>query len=575
MHTETISERDAAWFEELAGAVRRGRAALVAHQHADGHWGGAVESDEPLEAELIFLLAFLGELADPRVPLAAKRLLERSRPDSRDDLGAAVRTYFALKIAGHAAHEPHMTRAAEAIRAAGGAASADPLTRAWLALLGQLPYSACAPEPVQAVLLPKWLGGIGAAPEWDRAGRIAWGIVRAHETVTHLPAALGASELFVRPLPAQKTNGLRPFRARALRAATSWLRARCAEGGPDSGFRALAFATVALKALGAPPTDPEARRVRAQLEHLCPVEGGRLRVQPFRAPVRDTALSLIALAEAAPARVADRLLERGARAAPLPRDTETTARVLVALARAGGSMSAASSELAYPALNRLLAAQNRDGGWPAFDRATSADPSCPALTACALEALGHFGFRPGQPPVDAATRFVLERQEISGPWRTRWGGSALQTTWQVFAGLRAVGSDMCGLPVRRAVRWLKESQNADASWGRATPSETAWAVLALLEAGEAGSAEARAGAEFLAGTQRRDGTWVERGFTAAGFAPGSKLKCELGALHFPLLALGRYASEYGQPEPRSGLTRADAGHAVAGPKGHRHTLAEM
>lgn len=569
---EPLSERDAAWFEELAATVRRGRTALLKHKHPDGHWTGTTECDEPLEAELVLLLAFLGKFDDPRIPLATNHLLASQQPGGGwGDLSASVKAYFALKLGGQGAGAPHMTRAANAIRAQGGAGAADPLTRVWLALLGQVPYSACAPAPVQAVLLPGWLGGVGATPEWNRAVRVALGLIEAHEPVAVVPEARGVSELFVRPVAAKKANGRRPFLNRAIRASANWLRSRYAEDGPDASFRALAFTAVALKSLGVPTDDAEMRWVLAQIENLCVIDGDRLRVRPFRTPVRDTAVSLVALGGDAGG--AEWLLERDSRSAPLPRDAETTALMLTALARGGHVMSVASSEVVYQALNRLLAAQNRDGGWPAFDRGAAGDPSCPAITACVLEALGHFGFRLGQPPVDAATRFVLERQEISGQWRTRWGTGALQTTWQVFVGLHAVGFDVYGLPVRRAVRWLKESQNADGGWG-ATPSETAWAVLALLTAGEGESDEVRAGVEFLAGTQRADGTWAEKGFAGTGFGPGTKLARDLDALCFPLLALTRYTTDRGQPvETRK--VRRDAGHALAGPKAARHTLAEM
>lgn len=569
---EPLSERDAAWFGELAETIRRARAAILKRQHSDGHWSDTTECDEPLEAELVLLLAFLGRLDDPRIPLANNHLLASQQPDgSWGDLSASVKVYFALKLGGQGADAPHMTRAANAIRAQGGAGASDPLTRAWLALLGQMPHAACAPAPVQAVLLPGLLGGIGATPEWDRAVRVALGLIEAHRPVTAVPETLGVSELFVRPVATTKANGLRPFRDRAVRAATNWLRSRYAEDGPDSSFRALAFTAVALKSLGVPTDDAEMRWVLAQIANLCVVEGSRLRVQPFRTPVRDTAVSLLALGGDAGG--AEWLLERDSRPA-LPCDAETTALVLTALARGGHVMSVASSEVVYPALNRLLAAQNRDGGWPAFDRGVAGDPSCPAITARVLEALGHFGFRLGQPPVDAAVRFVLERQEISGPWRTRWGAGAIQTTWRVFAGLHAVGFDVYGLPVRRAVRWLKESQNADAGWG-ATPSETAWAVLALLTAGEGESDEVRAGIEFLAGTQRADGTWAEKGFAGTGFGPGTKLARDLDAVCFPLLALTRYTTDRGQPVGTRTGVRRDAGHALAGPKAARHTLAEM
>ncbi|MDY3551609.1 prenyltransferase/squalene oxidase repeat-containing protein [Gemmata sp. JC717] len=578
---EPLSERDATWFEELTVTLARGRSALLGLQHEDGHCAGAVEANERLEAELVLLLAFLGKLDDHRIAPAARSILSAQQADGTwGDLGASVRSYFALKLAGHAAAAPHMTRAAEAVRAQGGAAAADALTRVWLALLGQLPHAACDRTPVQKVLLPKCLAGIDSYPEWERAQRVALGIIQAHEPVAPLPEVLGVPELFTGPVPAHKPSGPQPFRSRAIRTATNWLRARYSENGPDSHFRTLAFTAVALKSIGVPADDAEMHWVLGQLQSLCAIKDGALTVRPFRAPVRDTALALLTLTATASSGVsasrdaiAEWLLECDSRPAPR-RDTGTAALVLTALARGGHVRNATASAVVYRSLNELLALQNRDGGWAAFDRGVSGDPSCPAVTACVLEAIGHFGFRVGQRPVDTAVRFILDCQEISGPWHTRWAGGAIETTWRVFAGLHAVGFDVYDLPIRRAVRWLKELQNADASWGSAT--ETAWAVLALLAAGEGESEEARAGAEFIAGTQRADGTWPEKGFPCTGFASGIELRSEIDAVCAPLLALGRYATDRGQPvEVRKTTVRRDAGHTIAGPKSTRHTLAEM
>jgi squalene-hopene/tetraprenyl-beta-curcumene cyclase len=140
--------------------------------------------------------------------------------------------------------------------------------------------------------------------------------------------------------------------------------------------------------------------------------------------------------------------------------------------------------------------------------------------------------------------------------------------------LAAAGEAMDGLPVRRAVRWLNERQNADGGWGEScasyvevaargrgesTPSQTAWALLGLIAAGRADSPAAHRGARFLLERQRTDGAWDEESFTGCGF-PGYGIGEERGAriregrelsagfmirYHlyrncFPLLALGRY-----------------------------------
>ena len=556
---ELTSERDAAWFEELAGAVERGRTRLLSLQQPDGHWCGEVES-AGLEADLILLLAFLGKGDDPRVRLAANELLARE-PRAPEDVSAAVKRYLALKVAGHAAEEPLMRRAAEYVRALGGAEAADTPTLFWLAVLGQIPYSACPAVPVERMLLPRWTRlGVGEVAAWERPARVALGVIDAFKPVTRLPESMHVGELFLAPprdsgglFKKLERRGVTPLRRRAVRKAVNWVRARYADSdGLGAGFTSLAWNAAALKCLGVPDGDPEARWVLAEIDALCVREGETLRVLPYRAAVSDTAASLTALAEAGLAGTSLEcdsavrwLLAREVRRAGDWSENvrgaepggwsfagrnafypcvESTAGALCALARSGNAMRGACAGAVHRAINWLLAMQNPDGGWSRFDRGVKADPSCPGVTGRVLEALGPFGFRVGQPPVSAAVNLLLSHQSECGAW-----GDSFRLTRHVLAGLQAAGFDVA-LPVgRRAVRWLKESQNEDCGWGEgiSTASETAWAVLGLMGAREGDSPEVRAGAEFLVGTQRADGAWA-----------GAARRGALDTL--PLAALGQY-----------------------------------
>jgi squalene-hopene/tetraprenyl-beta-curcumene cyclase len=228
-------------------------------------------------------------------------------------------------------------------------------------------------------------------------------------------------------------------------------------------------------------------------------------------------------------------------------------------------------------VNWLLGMQNSDGGWAAFDRDINRevltrvpfadhnamlDPSCPDITARVLEALGQYGYRVGDEQVDRAIAFIEQTQDRRGCWLGRWGVNYVYGTWQVLAGLEAVGHDM-GRPVaRRAVEWLKSVQQPCAGWGEScasyndptlagqgvpTASQTAWALLGLLAAGEGHSPEVRAGVGYLLSTQRADGNWDEEQFTGTGFPKVFYLKYHLYRLYFPLMALARYARVLGAP----------------------------
>jgi squalene-hopene/tetraprenyl-beta-curcumene cyclase len=274
-------------------------------------------------------------------------------------------------------------------------------------------------------------------------------------------------------------------------------------------------------------------------------------------------------------------------------DTDDTAMVLMALARSGypfsprGERNEASAfgirksaRLVALASRRigptdrglawLLAMQNRDGGWAAFDRDINRqilecvpfadhnamlDPSCPDITARVLEALGHYGYDADHPRVRRAIDFIRRSQMNHGGWPGRWGVNYLYGTWQVLQGLRAIGFDMADPMVRRAADWLKRVQQPGGGWGETcgsyddprlagvgtpTASQTAWALLGLIAADEADGPEVRAGVQWLVATQHDDGTWHEEPFTGTGFPKVFYLKYHLYALYFPLMALCRF-----------------------------------
>jgi squalene-hopene/tetraprenyl-beta-curcumene cyclase len=397
-----------------------------------------------------------------------------------------------------------------------------------------------------------------------------------------------------------ESMGLGPLRSLALERAGEWMRERFAESdGLGAIFPPMIYTVVGLRCLGYPEDSPEMRWALKQLEDLMIEQDGAVRLQPCFSPVWDTSLTLIALADAglSPESAAmgkgvrwllEREVRRGGdwsitnpdlepggwcfeyRNAFYP-DTDDTAMVLMSLARAAGSGQwAVDCQAAQRGLRWLLGMQNRDGGWAAFDRNINRelltkipfadhnamlDPSCPDITARVLEALGHFGYRVGHPAVDRALPFLHQTQERGGSWPGRWGVNYIYGTWQVLQGLRSVGFDMEKPLVRRAVAWLREVQQAAGGWGETcrsyddpslagkgtpTASQTAWALLGLLAAGESHSESVRAGIDYLLSTQKPDGSWHEEPFTGTGFPKVFYLKYHMYSLYFPLMALARY-----------------------------------
>lgn len=254
-------------------------------------------------------------------------------------------------------------------------------------------------------------------------------------------------------------------------------------------------------------------------------------------------------------------------------DTDDTAMVLMALAKTGHATTPDGRPAAERGLRWLLGMQNRDGGWAAFDRNINRelltkvpfadhnamlDPSCPDITGRALEALGHYGYQASNAQVKRAIAFLRKTQTADGGWLGRWGVNYIYGTWQVLAGLRSIGFDMADPMVRRAVAWLGKVQQPGGGWGETcrsyddpslagqgtpTASQTAWALLGLLAAGEAESDVVRAGIDYLLATQQPDGSWQEEPFTGTGFPKVFYLKYHMYRLYFPLMALSRYLVE--------------------------------
>jgi squalene-hopene/tetraprenyl-beta-curcumene cyclase len=126
----------------------------------------------------------------------------------------------------------------------------------------------------------------------------------------------------------------------------------------------------------------------------------------------------------------------------------------------------------------------------------------------------------------------------------------------VLAALNATGVSKADPMIRRAVDWLLSKQRSDGGWGEdgrsywpgqphgearaSTPSQTAWALLALMAAGEAGHEAVTRGVSYLLSTQRAHGLWDEEEFTAVGFPRVFYLRYHGYCAYFPLWALARY-----------------------------------
>lgn len=435
-------------------------------------------------------------------------------------------------------------------------------------------------------------------------------------------------------LKACQRHGLLPLRGRAIEAAKQWMLGRFARSdGLGAIYPPIVWSLVALRALGYDDDSPEVVECRRQLEALVleDPESGAARLQPCKSPVWDTVITMRALAAGgirsdnpAMLRAVDWLLEqqitrpgdwsRTVEAEPgawcfefhndFYPDCDDTVMALMALREqfeGGGNGSAAGvvpaelrlasdepEEQAPPSarqvatmaraaaaiergLKWVLAMQNNDGGWAAFDRNNNRqflchvpfadhnamiDPSTPDVTGRVLEALGKLGLCLGDPAIDRAVQYLRKTQEADGSWYGRWGVNHIYGTWQALVGLRTVGVPANDPAVVAGAHWLLACQQRSGGWGESpdsyadprlrgqgppTASQTAWALMGLIAAGREEHPAVIRGIQFLVDRQQRDGTWEEKEFTGTGFPRVFYMRYHYYAIYFPLMALARWA----------------------------------
>jgi squalene-hopene/tetraprenyl-beta-curcumene cyclase len=416
----------------------------------------------------------------------------------------------------------------------------------------------------------------------------------------------GAFQRLDSGLHAYARHAVGPLRRLAMRRGAEWILARQEADGSWGGIQPpWVYSLIALHLLGYPLDHPAMRAGIAGFDRFLvrreTPEGTTRMLEACQSPVWDTCLAVTALLDAGvPA--ADPAVRRAGswmlaeevrgvrgdwavRRPDLPvggwafefdndgyPDTDDTAEVVLALRRLDlpGMRAAVDRGVAW-----TVGMQSADGGWGAFDADNTRalvtklpfcdfgaviDPPSADVTAHVVEMLAHEGLT-GTLACDRGVRWLLANQEPDGSWFGRWGTNYVYGTGGVVPALVAAGVSVADPAIRRAVAWLARVQNPDGGWGEdirsyedpewsgrgeSTASQTAWGLLALVAAGEAGSAAAHRAARFLMDTQLADGSWEESMYTGTGFPGAFYIRYRLYRLVFPISALGRWIAEVGE-----------------------------
>jgi squalene-hopene/tetraprenyl-beta-curcumene cyclase len=394
-----------------------------------------------------------------------------------------------------------------------------------------------------------------------------------------------------------------PGRARraALRRCADWIIARQEADGCWGGIQPpWVYSIMGLHLLGFGLDHPVIAKAISGLDRFTIRDEKGRRLEACQSPVWDTVLVMTGLADAGlppehPALVSsanwvldEEIRQKGDWQVRRPgtpaggwafefdndnyADTDDTAEVILALRRAEipGRTGTDSRAAIERGLRWLEGMQCKDGGWGAFDADNTRelvnklpfcdfgaviDPPSADVTAHIVEAFAAEG-RQNETACRRGVIWLLKNQEPDGSWFGRWGANYVYGTGAAVPALIAAGVKAHKPPIRRAVAWLEARQNADGGWGEdmrsyddpaqwngqgdSTASQTAWALLALLAAGEQGGEAAERGVRWLAQTQLADGSWDEPQFTGTGFPRDFYLNYHLYRLAFPVSALGRY-----------------------------------
>ena len=256
--------------------------------------------------------------------------------------------------------------------------------------------------------------------------------------------------------------------------------------------------------------------------------------------------------------------------------SDCTSEAVLGILAAGGED--ADEAALGEAVRFILRSQNRDGGFGSYEARRSiiglewlnpaemfgesmTENSYVECTASCLEALAACGRRfpqflhtPAARAISRGATWLRKTQGRDGSWRGVWGVQFIYGTLFGIRGLVAAGAGPSDPALRLACRWLLERQRGDGGWGehhsgcltgRYVPHEesqviqTAWALLALLEAGESNWTAIARGARFLLDAQEADGGWPKQDMAGVFFRT-ALLDYVLYRQYFPLRALGLY-----------------------------------
>ncbi|BFT72046.1 squalene--hopene cyclase [Paenibacillus sp. P36] len=621
-------------WNEVDEEIRRMRASLEQWQQQDGSWRFCFENSLLTDAYMIIVLRTLEVPQEALIKQLHDRIAAEQAPngawkvhqDEADGhLDTTVNAYFALLYSGYSqkTDEP-MMKAARFITSKGGIKQVKTfLTKVFLATAGQYPWPSSIMIPLEFLLLPM----TSPVNFFDFSGfaRVHFAPVLIMADLKFVRKNTATPDLSDLTLPVRKDSesprgfqellnevhiGIKQLTSlpqqlhkRAIRYAETYMLERIeADGTLYSYATCTLLMILSLLALGYDKNHPTITAALNGLYSMLWNINGKVHLQNSPSTVWDTALLAAALQQAGTSPDHPSIAKavhylhglqqsklgdwRFHVAHPVPGgwgfsesntinpDVDDTTAALRAI-HATAQRNPEYQDVWNRGLNWVLSMQNKDGGWPAFERgvtnklltlvpidgasAAAIDPSTADLTGRTLEFLGATaGLDIRQTFVLRGADWLFSNQEADGSWYGRWGVCYIYGTWAALTGLMAVRTKPDHPAVRKAVDWLLSIQNEDGGWGEScssdsskhyiplgasTPSQTAWALDALIAVCDEPLPAIRKGMRQLLLLLHKD-DWTTRYPTGAGL-PGSFYSDYHSYRYiWPLFTLSNYKKKY-------------------------------
>ncbi|MFD1673959.1 prenyltransferase/squalene oxidase repeat-containing protein [Alicyclobacillus fodiniaquatilis] len=573
---------------------------ILAHQQLDGSFSYCCEVTPLSEAVMVIFLKLIGDSADRLISDLCHTMAHRQRadggwtlrPGEASDLSVTTLVYFALLLAGFPKTSPQMLKARMCIQKHGGITRASSFAKGFLAVAGQLPWSALPNPHIEMIL-------------WKEAAPINLFEISSPARI-HLPSLMLLSHLnFSYHLPVDLTlmdlidpDVEIPQRAiplrdeRAVEKCRAFLLERVEPNGTLASYlSATVMMVFALQAFGYSRNHPLIARAVMGLKDMAYRRKSFVHQQFFTSTVWDTSLAMRALTAAGVPPNSDALTRGAAYLLARQQHLLSDWHHHTANAEPGG-WGFSNINTMYPDVDDTIAAlmalypfrrmvrsqwkngakwmltmQNDDGGWAAFDRNCDnvflkllptgdlkqvlSDPSTPDLTGRVLHTIGYTGIR-ATAAVSHGVNWLLGQQRNDGTWFGRWGIAFIYGTCMAVQGLHASGIRRDHSAMKKALSWFKNIQNADGGFGescrsdeqdvyvplkQSTASQTAWALMGMISASARCTPEMARAAQYLVATAHSNGGWREKYPTGAGIAGQAYIRYHSYPDIWPLMAL--------------------------------------